>query len=79
LIAFDRWASRNSVPSRSFSSGIPGGDETMSGPRRDSSDGTRGGPVHGRGGKSVDDNKKSGGGDGKGTAGQDDNARRPGG
>jgi hypothetical protein len=53
--------------------------KAMSGPRRDSSDGTRGGPVHGRGGKSVDDNKKSGGGHGKSGGGQDDNARKPGG
>jgi len=51
----------------------------MSGPRRDSSDGTRGGPLHGRGGKSVDDNKKSGGGHGQNRAGSDDNANPPGG
>ena len=51
----------------------------MSGARRDSSDGTRGGPLHGRGSKSVDDNKKSGGGHGKPTGGQDDNAHPPGG
>jgi hypothetical protein len=51
----------------------------MSGPRRDSGDGTRGGPLHGRGGKSVDDNKKSGGGHGKPSGGNDDNAHPPGG
>ena len=52
----------------------------MSGPRRDSGDGTRGGPVHGRGGKSVDDNKKSGGGHGKpGGSANDSNAHPPGG
>ena len=46
----------------------------MSGSRRDSGDGTRGGPEHGRGGgKSTDDNKKSGG--GHGGSGQDNNAR----
>lgn len=53
--------------------------ERMSGPRRDSNDGTRGGPLHGRGGKSVDDNKKSGGGHGKPAGGNDDNAHPPGG
>jgi hypothetical protein len=51
----------------------------MSGPRRDSSDGTRGGPEHGRGSKSVDDNKKGGGGHGKSGGGQDSNAHPPGG
>ena len=51
----------------------------MSGPRRDSNDGTRGGPLHGRGGKSVDDNKKSGGGHGKPAGGNDDNAHPSGG
>ncbi len=51
----------------------------MSGSRRDSSDGTRGGPLHGRGGKSVDDNKKSGGGHGKSVGGQDSNAHPDGG
>ena len=51
----------------------------MSGPRRDSKDGTRGGPLNGRGGKPVDDNKKSGGGHGKPAGGQDDNAHPPGG
>ena len=51
----------------------------MSGSRRDSGDGTRGGPEHGRGGgKSVDDNKKSGG-HGQAGGGQNDNARQPGG
>ena len=65
---------RESLSARGFE-----GDTSMSGPRRDSSDGTRGGPVHGRGGKSVDDNKKSGGGHGKTGGGQDDNARKPGG
>ena len=40
---------------------------------------TRGSPVHGRGGKSVDDNKKSGGGHGKPAGGNDDNAHPPGG
>jgi hypothetical protein len=47
----------------------------MSGPRRDSNDGTRGGPEHGRGGKSTDDNKKAHGSGG----GQDSNAHPPGG
>ncbi len=51
----------------------------MSGSRRDSGDGTRGGPVHGRGSKSVDDNKKSGGGKGQIGGGKDDNAGPPGG
>jgi hypothetical protein len=51
----------------------------MSGSRRDSGDGTRGGPVHGRGSKSVDDNKKSGGGKGQTGGGQDDNATPSGG
>jgi hypothetical protein len=52
----------------------------MSGPRRDSGDGTRGGPLHGRGSKSVDDNKKSGGGHGKpGGSANDSNAHPPGG
>ena len=55
------------------------GRREMSGPRRDSNDGTRGGPLHGRGHKSVDDNKKSGGGHGQGRAGSDDNAHPPGG
>jgi hypothetical protein len=52
----------------------------MSGTRRDSGDSTRGGPVHGRGSKSTDDNKKSGGGHGK-PAGQahDSNSSPPGG
>ena len=49
----------------------------MSGTRRDSSDGTRGGPEHGRGGKSVDDNKKSGGGHGQSGGGKDSNAHPP--
>jgi hypothetical protein len=52
---------------------------TMSGSRRDSGDGTRGGPEHGRGGKSTDDNKKSTSGKGEIGGGQDDNARAPGG
>jgi hypothetical protein len=51
----------------------------MSGSRRDSGDGTRGGPLHGRGSKSVDDNKKGGGGHGQTGGGQDDNAHPPGG
>jgi hypothetical protein len=51
----------------------------MSGSRRDSGDGTRGGPVHGRGSKSTDDNKKSTSGKGQTGGGQDDNAQAPGG
>ncbi len=52
----------------------------MSGSRRDSGDGTRGGPEHGRGGgKSTDDNKKSTSGKGRIGGGQDDNAQAPGG
>jgi hypothetical protein len=47
----------------------------MSGPRRDSNDGTRGNNLHGRGHKSTDDNKKAGGGHGKHQL--DDNARPP--
>ena len=47
----------------------------MSGPRRDSKDGTRGGPEHGRGGKSTDDNKTSTRATGKHQL--DDNARPP--
>ena len=49
----------------------------MSGPRRDSNDGTRGGPLHGRGHNSTDHNKKSSSGNGKKTL--DDNAQKPGG
>ncbi len=48
----------------------------MSGPRRDSNDGTRGGPLHGRGHSSTDDNKKPTRGNGKKTL--DDNAHPPG-
>ena len=49
----------------------------MSGTRRDSKDGTRGGPLHGRGGgKSTDDNKKSNRATGKHQL--DDNAHPPG-
>jgi hypothetical protein len=48
----------------------------MSGPRRDSNDGTRGGPLHGRGHSSTDDNKKSGKANGKHQL--DDNAHPPG-
>ncbi|HEV2542909.1 MAG TPA: hypothetical protein VGU70_09160, partial [Methylobacterium sp.] len=70
---------RNPASSKSFNPPNPSGDDLMSGPRRDSNDGTRGGPLHGRGGKSVDDNKKSGGGHGKPAGGNDDNARPPGG
>lgn len=45
-------------------------------PRRDSNDGTQGGPLHGRGGKSTDHNK--GGGSKSGGKQQlDDNARPP--
>jgi hypothetical protein len=55
------------------------GEFQMSGPRRDSGDGTRGGPLHGRGSKSVDDNKKGGGGHGQTGGGQDSNAHPPGG
>ena len=50
----------------------------MSGSRRDSSDGTHGGPQHSHGGQSVDDNKKSGGGHGKKGA-TDSNAHPEGG
>ena len=48
----------------------------MSGPRRDSNDGTRGNNLHGRDHKSTDDNKKAGGGHGKHQL--DDNAHPPG-
>jgi hypothetical protein len=48
----------------------------MSGPRRDSNDDTRGGPLHGRGGNSTDHNKKSSKATGKKTL--DSNARPPG-
>jgi hypothetical protein len=47
----------------------------MSGPRRDSSDDTRGGPLHGRGHNSTDHNKKSSKATGKKTL--DSNARPP--
>ena len=47
----------------------------MSGPRRDSNDDTRGGPLHGRGHSSTDDNKKSSKATGKKTL--DSNARPP--
>jgi hypothetical protein len=50
----------------------------MSGPRRDSGDGTRGGPEHGRGGKSTDDNKAGQGGEGH-KSNQDSNAAPAGG
>jgi hypothetical protein len=67
-------------PSKSVHPAPAEGEEAMSGSRRDSGDGTRGGPVHGRGSKSVDDNKKSGGGHGKpGGSANDDNAHPPGG
>ena len=50
----------------------------MSGhPRRDSNDGTRGGPLHGRGGKSTDHNKSGGGSKSGGKQQLDDNARPP--
>jgi hypothetical protein len=49
----------------------------MSGPRRDSNDGTRGNNLHGRGHKSTDDNKKSTRATGKHQL--DDNASPPGG
>jgi hypothetical protein len=48
----------------------------MSGPRRDSNNDTRGGPLHGRGHNSTDHNKKSSKGNGKKTL--DDNAHPPG-
>ena len=48
----------------------------MSGNRRDSKDSTRGGPLHGRGHKSTDDNKKSGSASGKHQL--DSNAHPPG-
>jgi hypothetical protein len=51
----------------------------MSGSRRDSGDGTRGGPEHGRGHKSTDDNKSGIGGKGPAPGGMDSNARAPGG
>ena len=47
----------------------------MSGSRRDSNDNTRGGPLHGRGHSSTDDNKKAGRATGKHQL--DDNARPP--
>jgi hypothetical protein len=49
--------------------------QAMSGPRRDSSDDTRGGPLHGRGHNSTDHNKKSSRATGKHQF--DDNARPP--
>jgi len=51
----------------------------MSGSRRDSGDGTRGGPEHGRGHKATDDNKSGIGGKGAAPGGLDSNARAPGG
>ena len=49
--------------------------QAMSGPRRDSSDDTRGGSLHGRGHNSTDHNKKSSRATGKHDL--DDNARPP--
>ncbi len=51
----------------------------MSGQRRDSGADTQGSSNHGRGHKSVDDNKKGGGGHGKTGGGQDSNAHPEGG
>jgi len=51
----------------------------MSGSRRDSGDGTRGGPEHGRGHTSNDDNKSGGDGKGASRGGTDANARPAGG
>jgi hypothetical protein len=51
----------------------------MSGSRRDSGDGTRGGPEHGRGHNATDDNKSGGGAKGKASGNQDSNAAPAGG